>query len=295
MRFFLVIICLQGLLVGCTSSERAHTRTYDNGASRAKLDEAGQLMEKGKLAEALSAAKGAQELDPTWQSPYIAQADIQSKSAHFREAQEILIEGHKQLPKDVEIISRLLDETQAYLPATESEKLAREGLALDNSRPELHYFLGQAIENNNNPERIPEAIKEFEETLKLNPQMVYALIEMGKLEIVRKSPEKAQLFLESASSLLESKAKAGDVTPAGLEQWIKDRRGIAFWTAESLRLQGLTKEGDVERRYVNKLSKIASEIRTLKVRARTIPLDSDVQTRMMKINSVGARGLIKGP
>ena len=123
--------------------------------------------------------------------------------------------------------------------------------------------------------------------------MIYALIELGKLEILQKSPEKAVLYLDSAAAILDSNAKSGKVSNRDFEQWLKDRRGVAFWTAEALRNEGKSSENRDEKQYVNRLSQAASELRTQRMRATAIPPDMVAQQRLQALMAKGAKAFVK--
>ena len=69
------------------------------------------------------------------------------------------------------------------LPDTDAVKTARAAVAADPKMAEAHYWLGMA---NVNQGKLPEAVKSFEEYLKLDPSGQYAEQAKGMLSAIKK-------------------------------------------------------------------------------------------------------------
>lgn len=285
-RNVLAALPLAVALAGCPKGSEISAKP-DRAAATAHLEEANRLSSANRLNEAIAEAQRAKDADPTLGEAYTLRADLYAKSAHFREARDELLAAHKALPDDPQVTIALLYDTQAYFPPAEAEALARKATAQDPSSSEAHYFLGMAIVNGGDPKRRPEALKELEAAHRLNASATGTLTEMAKLYIQEGNAAKALGLLESAAAILDEAKTHGRMPIPVLEDWTKERRGVAFWTADALRRMKKIPESRAATEMANKLSAQSSELRMLQAKLSLTPPDEAARKRLEEIQARG--------
>lgn len=271
---------------GCPGKDAGPAKP-DRPTANGHLQEAERLVAAHQLNEALSEAQKAKDADPTLGRAYTLRAEIYSMSAHFREGRAELLAAHKALPDDLDVTFALLNDTMAYFPPAEAEAIARKAVAQAPDNARAHYYLGMAIVNGGDPKRYPEALKVFETANKLEPSGTGTLTEMAKLHLQTGNPTRALALLESAALILDEAKKQGPMPIPILEDWTKERRAVAFWSADALRRLKKPAESRAATALAHKLSAQTSELRALQARVASTPPDPAAQKRLQEIGEKG--------
>jgi tetratricopeptide (TPR) repeat protein len=281
-----VLAALLFAVAGCSGKDTGPAKP-DRSKAVGHFQEAERLSQGNRIKDALAEAQKAKEADPTLGKAYTLRADLFSRTANFREARAELLAAHKALPDDLDVTFSLLYDTMAYFPPAEAEAIARKAATQVPDSPQAHYFVGMAIANSGDPKRYPEALKEFETANRLDPSGTGTLTEMAKLHLQLGDPTRALALLESAALILDEVKKQGPMPIPILEDWTKERRAVAFWSADALRRLKEPAASKAATALANKLSAQTSELRALQARVGSDPPDPAAQKRLQEIAANG--------
>jgi tetratricopeptide (TPR) repeat protein len=277
------------LLIGCNGKQ---TPAGDRATADRLVQQAGDLRRAGRNPDALAALQAAAKADPGWVVPLVQQADILQQSARDKDAHALLKKADKLKKDDPEIAQRLVN-TAVFLPPAERELLARRSVQLTPQNPETHYQLCLALLAHGDRSRLKDAQAALEESLKLAPDGIPALIEMGKLKLQLNDNSSALNFLARAAANLDEAYKgfSGGVSLVDLESWTQLRREAAFWMAQAYNRMGLKSDADAARNEAMRRSSQASHIRQLRDRAYASPPDPAARREIEQIMRTGRVGL----
>jgi Tfp pilus assembly protein PilF len=271
------------LLVGC-GEQKPNTSGVSSADTAALLENARQLKEANRFTEALAILDKAKQASPKETKTYLMQAEIHAQGSHLSDALRAVQEAHNVAPNDPEVTLALLRYTPPYLPAKETEAVARIAVAQQPQSSEAHYYLGKAIANTGDTQRADKAKKAFEQSLKLAPANPLPLIELGKFALQADKPKEAITALEKAWELSELYRERGGMPFLELATL---RRNIAFSLSQAYRRAGQeTKAADFSAktaRYTQRLE----EYQTLAARASANPPDEQARTKLVAIQQGG--------
>jgi hypothetical protein len=110
---------------------------------------------------------------------------------------------------------------------------------------------------------------------------------MAKLHLQMGNAERARALLASAALILDEAKKQGPMPIPVLQDWTRERRAVAFWSADALRLLKKPAESHAATALANKLSAQSSELRALQARVASTPPDTAAQQRLQEIAARG--------
>lgn len=247
------------------------------------MHEAQRLAAASRVNEAMEALAKAKQSAPRLPAPYLMRAQLFAESARYREAWEEARAAHKIAPNDPAITLALLRYTPPYLPAAETERLARQAVAQAPQSGEAHYYLGLALVNSGDPKRYPEALEAFQEASRLAPMLALPLIEMGKLHRLLKDDAQAETMLLRARRALELQRQSMEMPLPMVEEWVKQQRAVAFWLAQVYRRMGQAVESRAAAAEADRWSARAAELRALRDRAAASPTDPQTRARLEEL------------
>ncbi len=273
LRFVLPLL----VVIGCGGS-KLETPAAKPADVSALLENARQLKEANRFTEALAALDKAKHADPQITKTYLMQAEIQAQTLHLSDALCAVQEAHAVSPNDAEVTLALLRYTPPYLPAKETETLARAAVAQQPQSSEAHYYLGKAIANSGDNKRTAEAVKAFNESLRLAPANPLPLLELGKLSLQADKPKDAVAALEKAWNLLELYRQRGGMPFLELAHL---RRNVAFALSQAYRRAGQTAKAAEYTAKTARYSQRLEEYQTLSARATASPPDEQARAKLL--------------
>lgn len=280
-------LVLAGILMLRRNSEPAQ-QAVDHAAMARHLGTAWTLLQSDRFPEAMKEIESARLSDPTSPEPILAQVDVLGRSTRFAEARDVLLKAHARWPADARITLEAVRYDTMIVRPVETEKLAREALALAPKSWEAPYYLGVAIAASEDPKRYPEAIQAFDTSFKLNRVENAPLLEMGRLYSLMGDDSKAAATLELAVRNLDALTHIGPASYSSLGHWIDQRRMAAFRLADVYDRLGRRAESKAAARGAALGSACASDLKRLVALGSLSPPDTAARARLQ---SLCARGV----
>lgn len=223
----------------------------DREAAENYAHEARRLASEQRVGEALELLARAKKLAPDWPPPYVMRAELFGLSSRMREAYGELRTAYKLAPNDPQIALYLLRYSGPFIPAAETEAVARHAVTLAPHSKEAHYYLGMAILNSGDPERYSEALKAFMEANRISPYDPMVLLEMGKIYTYMGQDIRALAALEGAWQILEESRRRKTMPEDAVEA---QQLSTAFWLRQIYLKMGRKAEAKALARKIDRLS-----------------------------------------
>ena len=240
-----------------------------------------------RLAQALHHLDRAKQLDSGNVDARLLRGRILEGSAHFGEARDEYVAAYRLRPADPRIALAAL-QLSIYLPEREVEAFAREAVANAPDNGALHYQLALVMLKSPVFAKRKEALAELKMAKELMPGSTVARIELGKLYKALGEVKPARREFYESRDILDEVARSGKPMPLNLlEDWIEQRRTIAFHEAELLRADKEPSASKSAAKLAANLGEHASELRSLKDRANVVPADAEAKSRLQSITDRG--------
>lgn len=280
------LFCLAMCLAGCSPNREQPVNPPPNDVDvRPIVREAERLADSGSLKEALAKMDEAARMAPHEHRVLLIKAKMLETANNFRDAEKCAAEAHRIAPNDLNAALALLRYGQGYMSKSDLEALGRQAVSIGPDSAEAHYLLGVAIARSDDPQKLKEAIAEYQKAYQLNPQQASSLIDMARAHSRLGDNSTATALLERSAALLDSRPAGKTVVQ--LEQWITQRRETAFWLAQAYRRSGNSSSASKAAAQATQLSDRAHEIKSLRDRAASQPPDATAKSRLASLAERG--------